>query len=79
MEFPLELSAKSVCSFRSVQPSEGTCVFLKKERQNVNIEEAMQEEYVPKHKICHMRDFRTYCIFIENDNIFEDKKVQLCT
>lgn len=55
VEFPLQLSAKSVCSFRSAKQSDGTCAFLRKERQNVNIEEDRQEEYVVKHKICHMR------------------------
>lgn len=62
VEFPLELSAKSVCSFRSAKEYEGTCAFLRRERQNVNIEEDMQEEYVLKHKTCHMRQI---CVHTE--------------
>lgn len=49
VEFSLELSAaleESLCAL-----SEGTCAFLRRERQNVNMEEDMQEECIAKHAI----------------------------
>lgn len=44
VEFPLELSVMSVCSFRSAEQNKHACVFLTRERQNVNIN--IQEEHV---------------------------------
>lgn len=48
--------------------------FQRIERQNVNIEGDMQEEYALKHKICHMRQICVHTVHTENENIFEDKK-----
>lgn len=64
VEFPLELSAKSVHSFRSAKHYEGTCAFLRRERQNVNIEEDMQEEYATTHEICHLRQICVHTVHL---------------